>query len=48
MNSILICRNCGAQIRSPVSGPPGSIQGSPGLITTKCPQCGSTVDILYD
>lgn len=48
MNQIITCKNCGARIKSPVSGPPGSIQGPPGSMTTKCPQCNNTVDILYD
>jgi len=48
MNSILTCKNCGARINSPVSGPPGSIQGAPGTMTTNCPKCGNKVDILYD
>lgn len=48
MNQILVCKNCGARIKSPVSGPSGSIQGPPGSMTTNCPQCKNKVDILYD
>jgi len=48
MNSVLTCKSCGVSIKSPVQGSSDSIQGPPGSMTTKCPQCGNTVDILYD
>lgn len=48
MNRILTCNQCFTKIQSPVTGPPGSISGSPGSVTTSCPKCGNKVDILYD
>jgi len=48
MNDILICKNCGSRIKSPISGTPGSISGSPQTMTMDCPKCGNKVDVLYD
>ena len=48
MNDIITCKSCGAQIKSPVSAPPGSISAPPGSMVTNCPKCGNSVDILND